>query len=312
MKILGVAMSASLLFSLNVHAEEVEDLVDSEDITSISDGIDTLDDKVDNLNDNCSDDELSQDISDISAEIDALNEMVANLNKKYTNLLLTINKNKLSIIKGLNKSVYANDNISESATYSDIISKINDIKYHGTLNVTLDGNEKYTLERGYYDGGTIDVSAMIEAARQEGIKEGKEKGIEEGKKQAIAENKQQWINEGKQQGYAQGVKDKGAEYLGTGNTFYLAGNHSDYRSLNANNFVCEVDSDSVSNSKRCTVTYSSWDTDYTYAGVTISKSYDANSGVLSVSAYISATGGRSGDGYVNATKPLRVRAYLVH
>ncbi|SFU79403.1 Yae1 family protein [Butyrivibrio sp. M55] len=210
-KIIGVAMVASLLLSVNVHAEEVEDLVDSEDITSISDGIDTLDDKVDTLNDNCSDDELSQDISDISAEIDALNEMVSNLNKKYTNLLLTINKNKLSIIKGLNKSAYANDNISESASYSDVISKINDIKYQGTLDLSLDSGDKYTLESGYYDGGTIDVSALIEAARQEGIKEGKEEGLKEGRDEGYKAGKEDGIKEGRAEGdnagYSRGLAD---------------------------------------------------------------------------------------------------------
>ena len=90
-------------------------------------------------------------------------------------------KNKADIISGLNSNVYVMNKIPESATYADIISKINDIKYHGTIDVTLDNNDKYTLESGYYDGGTIDVSAIIEAARQEGIKEGEEKGYKAGK-----------------------------------------------------------------------------------------------------------------------------------
>ena len=80
---------------------------------------------------------------------------------------------KKDIISGLNSKVYVQDNISENASYEDIIAKINDIDYKGTLNITLDGDGAYTLERGYYDGGTIDVSALVEAARKEGVEEGK-------------------------------------------------------------------------------------------------------------------------------------------
>ena len=128
-KLIGATLAASLLLSVNVHAEEVEELDNSEDIATISDGIDTLDEKVDSLNDNCQDEGVSDEISGMSSLINILNETISRLSMDYSKLLLTIDRNKYSIINGLNKSVYANNKISENASYSDIISKINDIKY---------------------------------------------------------------------------------------------------------------------------------------------------------------------------------------
>ena len=222
MKMIGTTLAASLLFSVNVHAEEVEELDNSEDITTISDGIDTLDEKVDVLNNNCQDEGVSDDISDMSSVIDILNDTISRLSNNYSKLLLTINKNKYSIINGLNKSVYANNKISENASYSDIISKINNIKYQGTLDVTPDENGKYTLENGYYEGGTIDISAIVEAARQEareeGYKAGKEDGLKEGKEEGFKAGKEEGLTEGKsdasaiakiarQEGYDAGKQD---------------------------------------------------------------------------------------------------------
>lgn len=228
MKLMGATLAASLLFTMNVHAEEVEELDNSEDITTISDGIDTLDEKVDVLNNNCQDEGVSDDISDMSSVIDILNDTISRLSNNYSKLLLTINKNKYSIISGLNKSVYANNKISENASYSDVISKINDIKYQGTLDVTPDDNGKYTFESGYYEGGTIDISAIVEAARQEareeglkegkeeGLKEGKEEGFKEGKEEGLKEGKEEALKEGREEGYKAGKEDGLKEGLADG------------------------------------------------------------------------------------------------
>lgn len=208
-KIMGATLVASLLLSVNVHAEE-ENV--SEDIATIEDGIDTLDDKVDALNDKCQDEELSEDISGVSDFIAYLSEQISTLTMKYTNELLTTERNRHSIINGLNKSVYVNNNISENSSYSDIISKINNIKYQGIFDASLDNNGKYTLESGYYEGGTIDISAIVEAARQEGkeegLKEGEEKGFKEGFKEGLKEGKEEGFNAGKEEGLTEG-KEKG-------------------------------------------------------------------------------------------------------
>ena len=218
-KLIGATLAASLLLSVNVHAEEVEELDNSEDIATISDGIDTLDEKVDSLNDNCQDEGVSDEISGMSSLINILNETISRLSMDYSKLLLTIDRNKYSIINGLNKSVYANNKISENASYSDIISKINDIKYQGTLDVTPDDNGKYTFESGYYEGGTIDISAIVEAARQEareegykagkedGLKEGKEEGLTEGKEEGFKAGKEEGLKEGKEEGIKEGKAD---------------------------------------------------------------------------------------------------------
>ena len=207
MKLMGATLAASLLLSVNVHAEEVEELDNSEDIATISDGIDTLDDKVDALNDNCQDEGVSDDISSMSSLIDFLNETISRLTTNYSKLLLTIDRNKYSIIDGLNKSVYANNKISGNASYSDVISKINDIKYQGSLDITPDDNGKYTFASGYYDGGTIDVSAITEAARQEAFKEGKEEGLKEGKEEGLKEGKEEGLKEGKEEGLKEGKEE---------------------------------------------------------------------------------------------------------
>ena len=212
MKLMGATLAASLLLSVNVHAEE-ENV--SEDIAAIEDGIDTLDDKVDALNDKCQDEELSEDISGVSDFIAYLSEQISTLTMKYTNELLTAERNRHSIINSLNKSVYANNNISENTSYSDIVSKIKSIKYQGTLDVTLDGNDKFTLESGYYEGGTIDVSAIVEAVREEaynagkadGYKEGKEEGLKEGITEGIKSGRDEGVKAGKEEGFNAGKEE---------------------------------------------------------------------------------------------------------
>ncbi|SCX93189.1 hypothetical protein SAMN02910451_00794 [Butyrivibrio hungatei] len=214
-KIMGTTLATFLFFSMNVHAEEVEELDNSEDIATISDGIDTLDEKVDTLNDNCQDEELSEDISDISYVIDVLNETISKLSRNYAKLSSTIDNNRRSIIDGLNRTVFSNNNISKSASYSDVISKINGIKNHGTLDVTLDGNDKFTLESGYYEGGTIDVSAIVEAVREEaynagkadGYKEGKEEGLKEGITEGIKSGRDEGVKAGKEEGFNAGKEE---------------------------------------------------------------------------------------------------------
>ncbi|WP_027209314.1 hypothetical protein [Butyrivibrio hungatei] len=212
MKLMCATLAASLLLSVNVHAEE-ENV--SEDIAAIEDGIDTLDDKVDALNDKCQDEELSEDISGVSDFIAYLSEQISTLTMKYTNELLTAERNRHSIINSLNKSVYANNNISENTSYSDIVSKIKNIKYQGTLDVTLDGNDKFTLESGYYEGGTIDVSAIVEAVREEaynagkadGYKEGKEEGLKEGITEGIKSGRDEGVKAGKEEGFNAGKEE---------------------------------------------------------------------------------------------------------
>ena len=214
-KLMGTTLATFLFFSMNVHAEEVEELDNSEDIATISDGIDTLDEKVDTLNDNCQDEGVSDDISSMSGLIGILNETISRLSMDYSKLLITIDRNKYSIINGLNKSVYANNKISENASYSDVISKINNIKYQGTLDVTLDGNDKFTLESGYYEGGTIDVSAIVEAVREEaynagkadGYKEGKEEGLKEGITEGIKSGRDEGVKAGKEEGFNAGKEE---------------------------------------------------------------------------------------------------------
>ena len=227
-KLIGATLAASLLLSVNVHAEEVEELDNSEDIATISDGIDTLDEKVDSLNDNCQDEGVSDEISGMSSLINILNETISRLSMDYSKLLLTIDRNKYSIINGLNKSVYANNKISENASYSDFISKINDIKYQGTLDIAPDDNGKYTFESGYYEGGTIDISAIVEAARQEareeGYKVGKEDGLKEGSADGDKNGYSRGLADGDKAGYSRGLADGKKQGEAAGKDFMMTNN----------------------------------------------------------------------------------------
>ncbi|SFU79463.1 hypothetical protein [Butyrivibrio sp. M55] len=211
MKLVGATVVASLLLSVNVHAEELEDLVNSEDIETASEEINTLDNKVDDLSEKCSDSEVTEEISSIADGIDNLDDLFSAIANDFTKLRSKVNQHKKDIISGLNSKVYVQDNISENASYEDIIAKINDIDYKGTLNVTLDSSEKYTLESGYYDGGTIDVSAIVEAARQEGFKAGKEDGYNEGFKAGKADGDKvgysRGLADGERTGYSRGSAD---------------------------------------------------------------------------------------------------------
>lgn len=74
------------------------------------------------------------------------------------------------------------------------------------MDVTPDDNGKYTIESGYYEGGTIDISAIVEAARQEG----KEEGFKEGKEEGLKEGKADMstiATTARQEGYDAGKKD---------------------------------------------------------------------------------------------------------
>ena len=229
MKLIGATLAFSLLISPNVHAEELDDLIDSEGITTISEGIDNLNNQVDALSENCADESMSSEISNISNGINSLDDQIDLFADGYAAFMAAIFKNKADIISGLNSNVYVMNKIPESATYADIISKINDIKYHGTIDVTLDNNDKYTLESGYYDGGTIDVSAIIEAARQEGIKEGEEKGYKAGKADGDRAGYERGLAEGKKVGKDGGYKEgleAGKEYMMTTNNNWLSINGS--------------------------------------------------------------------------------------
>lgn len=205
-KLVGAIFAASLLLSVNVHAEELEDLVNSEDISTASEEISTLDNKVDDLSEKCSDSGVTEEISSIADGIDNLDDLFSAIANDFTKLRSKVNQHKKDIISGLNSKIYVQDNISENASYEDIIAKINDIDYKGTLNITLDGDGAYTLERGYYDGGTIDVSAIVEAARQEGFKAGKEEGYNEGLKDGKADGDKAGYSRGLADGQKQGVE----------------------------------------------------------------------------------------------------------
>lgn len=210
-KLMGTTLATFLFFSLNVHAEEVEELVNSEDIATASEEISTLDNKVDDLSEKCSDSGVTEEISSIADGIDNLDDLFSAIANDFTKLRSKVNQHKKDIISGLNSKVYVQDNISESASYEDIIAKINDIDYKGTLNITLDGDGAYTLERGYYDGGTIDVSALVEAARQEGYNAGKEEADKTGYQRGLAEGDkagyQRGLAEGDKAGYQRGVAE---------------------------------------------------------------------------------------------------------
>ena len=196
LKLVGTVMAMSLLFSTNVYAEELDEFVNSEDITTMSDEIDTLGDQVDTLNENNSDDELSDDISTISDGIDTLDDLLSSIMSSFNSLKSSLSKYKSNIISALNSNVYAQNNISSDASFEEVVDKINDIKYMGTVDITLDSNDSYTLESGYYDGVTIDVSAIYEAARKEGFDAGREEGKTEGYNEAIAKEKDKWIKTG--------------------------------------------------------------------------------------------------------------------
>ncbi len=199
-KLIGTALFMSLVLSANVHAEEDEKVVNSEDITAISDGIDTLSDQVDELKDNNTDEGLADDISTISEGVDTLDDQ---LDYFLNGILDTVNKFKVGVIKGLNKSVYAQDNISEDASLEDVLSKIDDIKYNGTVDIKIESKDTYTLESGYYDGGKIDVSAIYEAARKEGYEAGKADGYQVG----LKAGKDEGYKSGRNDGYQAGVND---------------------------------------------------------------------------------------------------------
>lgn len=200
LKLVGTVMAMSLLFSTNVYAEELDEFVNSEDITTMSDEIDTLGDKVDTLNESNSDDGLSDQISSISDGIGVLDDLLSSIMSSFNSLKDSLAQYKSDIISALNSNVYSQNNISSDASFEDVVDKINDIKYMGNVDITIDSNDTYTLESGYYDGGTIDVSAIYEAARAEGFAAGKE----EGKAEGIAEGKTKGYNEGLVEGKKQG------------------------------------------------------------------------------------------------------------
>ena len=202
LKLVGAAMAMSLLFSTNVYAEELDGFVNSEDITTMSDEIETLSDKVDTISENNSDDELSNDISSVSDGLGVLEDLIASVMKQFNEVKASLYQYKSNIISALNSNVYSQNNISSDASFEDVVDKINDIKYMGTVDITIDSNDTYTLESGYYDGGTIDVSALYEAARAEGFEAGKEEGYNEG----LEEGKKQGESTGYKKGYDAGKK----------------------------------------------------------------------------------------------------------
>ena len=105
MKLVGATLMASIVLSTNVHAEELDELVNSEDITAASEKIDNLNNQVDSLSDNCVDENVSDEISSISDGIDTLDDLFSIIASDYAKLRLKINQNKQDIIGGLNRNV---------------------------------------------------------------------------------------------------------------------------------------------------------------------------------------------------------------
>ena len=206
LKLVGTVMAMSLLFSTNVYAEELDEFVNSEDITTMSDEIDTLGDKVDTLNESNSDDGLSDQISSISDGIGVLDDLLSSIMSSFNSLKDSLAQYKSDIISALNSNVYSQNNISSDASFEDVVDKINDIKYMGNVDITIDSNDTYEIESGYYDGGTIDVSAVYEGAREEGRTEGYNNGLTEGKKQGETTGYKNGYTAGVKQGDADGYK----------------------------------------------------------------------------------------------------------
>ena len=232
MKLIGAALAMSLLFSTTVYAEELDDFVNSEDITTMSEEIDTIGDQVDTLNENNSDDELSDDISTISDGIDTLDDLLSSIMSSFNSLKSSLTKYKSNIISALNSNVYAQNNISSDASFEEVVDKINDIKYMGTVDITLDSSDSYALESGYYDGGTIDASAVYEAARKEGFDAGKEEGKTEGYKDGLTAGKKEGETTGYKNGYTDGKKQGDTEGYNRG---YNAGKTAGIKEVGGTN-----------------------------------------------------------------------------
>ena len=100
----------------------------------------------------------SKDLTAIATGIDSLNTNVATLNTAMETLKETTSGYKTDIISALNSNVYSTNNISSSATFEDIIAKINAIEKK-TVSQTLNPGSSYTLAAGYYTGGTVAANA---------------------------------------------------------------------------------------------------------------------------------------------------------
>ena len=124
----------------------------------------------------------SKDLSVLAEGIEKLNANTITLSEKYDELTEASIKHKIAIINGLNSNVYAKANIESSATYDDLITKINnipaptkakgsyyssgdntglnaglsinktgaDIGIDGVNEIKLGANESITLPSGYY------------------------------------------------------------------------------------------------------------------------------------------------------------------
>ena len=261
-KMVAAALVLSMVFATEVSAAELTDsnaelgeVLDLEERAILSEGLETVNDEIDALKDDYSEEDQNvtkEDLDAISEELDSINdeavaddsdsdakdtgrnnvvardpfidELSAIIANHYTAMIGLINGYQADIIKGLNNTVYANDKISENASFPDIISKINNIptpKIDGTINdkgeVTLGigetitipagyypdgitvtnnvvnrgklnwaptGKTTYSVPSGYYEGGTLDSSKVYDAAYNAGYNAGRTAGINSAKAEA--------------------------------------------------------------------------------------------------------------------------------
>lgn len=108
----------------------------------------------------------SNDLSSIAGGIDNLNSNMGVLSNKYDELTEASIKHKAEIIKGLNSNVYAKANIDSSATYDDLIKKINNIPAPTIANGLYYANgDNSGLNAGLSSGkinGDINIDSITE------------------------------------------------------------------------------------------------------------------------------------------------------
>lgn len=110
----------------------------------------------------------------------------------FPEIISKINNIPTPNIEGSNSDIVIGDNgninlgIGETVTlpagyYSDSITVINNIVNRGKLNWAPTTKTTYTVPSGYYEGGTLDVSKVYEAAYNAGKTAGYNEGYNKGK-----------------------------------------------------------------------------------------------------------------------------------
>lgn len=276
-KIIGIAMAFSMTAQTAVYAAsdseaELDEVFQTKDFTTMSETIDAIDEKVDDLNSDSKDEEKTDDNesgkeNNQEKKIDELDLQIEILAKNYADLIATIYKYKADIIKGLNSSVYANDNISSDASYTDIISGINNIPVPKTAygkyfakgdnsglgvelsdsatraDVNIDGvnelnlgvNQSITLPSGYYDRDlVINNNILNRGSLSLSPKEDKTYTIPSGFYEGGTIDTSNVYNAGKEEGYSAGKEEgytagKDAGYTAGKEAGYSAGKDAGYK-----------------------------------------------------------------------------------